>query len=424
MRFVRNEKVINIMKNALNCVDPRLIDHGERVAYLIYKILKPQNKFDDKQLRDICILAMLHDVGAYKTEEIDKMVIFETRDVWEHSIYGYLFLKYFSPLKELAPAILFHHAGCREINYLDNPMLRMLAQLISLCDRADVFVLQNGGNASGNAEFQNYIKRNRNIKYRDDIADMFLSSCVNINEIFNDIDSDKDFNRVFYETPLSKEEASGYIEMIIYSIDFRSSQTVIHTIAAACIAAVLANLLGVNENDIEKIRTGATLHDIGKIGIPIHILESTGKLNDTDMGIMRKHVEITEKILEGNVDDDIKNIAVKHHERLDGSGYPGKLKAGDIAFFDRIVMIADIFSALCGTRSYKDAYSKEKVVGILTDMSGKNFIDAGIASISVKYFEKIIEAIDRESLPVIQAYNAMNEEYLKIRNDIRVWANK
>jgi putative nucleotidyltransferase with HDIG domain len=418
MQLIRNERVIDILKNALNCVDARLIDHGKRVAYLVYKILKQQNIFTDKQLRDICILAMLHDVGAYKTEEIDKMVIFETRDVWEHSIYGYLFLKYFSPLKELSPAILFHHADCNELMNLDDPACRMLAQLISLCDRADIFALNNVIGADSDAGFRDYINKYRGIKYRDDIADMFLSSGVNVNVIFNEIDSDGDFNRIFYETPLSREEVTGYINMIIYSIDFRSSQTVFHTVATAYIAAILADLMNVDKDEIMKIKTGAMLHDIGKNGIPIHILESTEKLNDTDMAIMRGHVEITEKILDGNVDDEIKNIAVKHHEKLNGSGYPKKLNSDEIAFFDRIVAIADIFSALCGARSYKNAFSKDRIVGILSDMSGQNLIDSNITSIAINHFEEIKEGIERESLPVIQSYNAMNEEYFKPKNDI------
>jgi putative nucleotidyltransferase with HDIG domain len=422
MLLLRNERVIDILKNALDCVDARLIDHGKRVAYLVYKILKSQNIFTDKQLRDICILAMLHDVGAYKTEEIDKMVIFETRDVWEHSIYGYLFLKYFSPLKELSQAILFHHADCNELINLDNPACRMLAQLISLCDRADIFALNNvndaGSDAGSDAGFRDYINKYRGIKYRNDIADMFLSSRININVIFDEVDSDGEFNHVFYDTPLSSEEVIGYINMIIYSIDFRSSQTVFHTVATAYIAGMLAELMNVDKDEIIKIKTGAMLHDIGKNGIPIHILESTEKLNDTDMAIMRGHVEITERILDGNVDDEIKDIAVKHHEKLNGSGYPKKLNSGEIAFFDRIVAIADIFSALCGARSYKNAFSKDRIVGILSDMSGQNLIDSNITSIAINHFEEIKEGIERESTPVIQTYNAMNEEYLKIMNDI------
>jgi len=240
MKLITNEKVINIMEKTLNFVDSRLMDHGKRVAYLMYKVLNPLNKFSNEQLRDISILAMLHDVGAYKTEEIDKMVIFETIDVWEHSIYGSLFLKYFSPLKELAPVILFHHADCEEIKYLDNPEHKFLAQLISLCDRADVFSLHKGNNYG----FHTHINQNRNIKYRDDIVDAFLASGVNIDTVFDSIDSDAEFDNVFRKTPLTADEVSGYIKMIVFSIDFRSSQTVIHTVATVCIAEFLARLTG------------------------------------------------------------------------------------------------------------------------------------------------------------------------------------
>jgi len=414
MKLVKNEKVIDIMEKTLNHVDARLVDHGRRVAYLIYKVLEGQKKYDNKKMRDICILAMLHDVGAYKTEEIDKMVVFETVDVWEHSIYGYLFLKYFSPLKEMAPVILFHHAECNELKYLENQEHQMLAQLVSLCDRRDVFAL-HGGNAES---FKDYINQNRKIKYYDYIVDMFLASELNIDNVFEGIDTDEAFNHVFRNTPLAKEEVDGYIKMIIYSIDFRSSQTVIHTVATTCIAVIMAGLLGVGENDIETIRTGAMLHDIGKVGIPVNILESTDRLNDADMEIMKKHVEITEKILHGNVDADIKHIAINHHEKLDGTGYPKHCGVHDIAFFDRIVMIADIFSALCGVRSYKTAYPKEKIIRILGDMSCQNLIDPEIAALSITHYDEIIEAVHRESLPVIQAYNDLNEEHQRIKNKI------
>ena len=411
MQLIKNEKIIDIMENTLNHMDARLMDHGKRVAYLMFKILEPLNKYNDKQMRDICVLAMLHDVGAYKTEEIDKLVIFETVDIWEHSIYGYLFLKYFSPLKNLAPAILFHHAECSQISQL-NPEHQFLAQLISFCDRADIYVqYKNNGN------FNKYIEKYRDNKYRGDIVDMFLSSGIDIYSVYQGIDSDKTYNRIFRNTPLTDNEVTGYLEMIIFSIDFRSSQTVIHTVATICVAAYLAGLLGADENDMPKIRTGAMLHDIGKIGIPVNILESTEKLNDSDMKIMRTHVEITEKILNGNVSDDIINIACRHHEKLDGSGYPRHLAACDITPYDRIVAIADIFSALSGRRNYKDAFSKEKITGILNDMSGR-FLDPQITALAIEHFDEILEMIERESAPVMENYNAINEEFIQLKKEM------
>jgi putative nucleotidyltransferase with HDIG domain len=415
MKLISNEKVIDIMQKTLNYVDMRLVDHGKRVAYLVFKVLEPRHDFDGRELRDICILAMLHDIGAYKTEEIDNMVVFETTDVWDHSIYGYLFLQYFSPLTELAEVLLFHHAECDEIAYLKNPVHQVLSQLISLCDRADVFVLHNG-TADG---FRNHIEENRNIKFRDDIVDMFLESGVNIDNVFDNIDSDEAFRHILYDTPMPGEDVNKYIKMIVFTIDFRSRQTVIHTIATTCIAGFLAGLSGADEDEVEEIKTGAMLHDIGKVGIPVYILESKEKLNDSDMKIMRSHVDVTDKILDGNVHDAVRHIAVRHHERLDGSGYPARLNDRDITFFDQIVAVADVFSALCGARSYKDAYSKERIIGILNDMNEQKYFDPKIIKLAIDHFDEIMEAVNRVSIPVVQAYDDMNEEYLWKRDIIK-----
>ena len=414
MQLLKNEKIVIIMEKTLNHVDARLMDHGKRVAYLMYKVLSHHREYDDKKLRNICILSMLHDVGAYKTEEIDKMVIFESLDVWEHSIYGFLFIKYFSPLKNLAPVVLYHHAECNEITTLDDPEMRTLAQLISLCDRADVFSLHHGNND----KFVDYINKNRNIKYFDDIVDMYLSSGINIENVFDSMDTDKEFDDIFHNTPQTADEVNGYLNMIMYSIDFRSSQTVIHTVSATCVAGVLAEILGANEKQIEIIKTGAMLHDIGKIGIPSHILESKSRLNDSEMDIMRTHVDIAEEILDGNVDDEVMYIAIKHHEKLNGTGYPRNLEVSEISFFDRIVAIADIFSALCGVRSYKNEYPKERVIRILGDMSDQNLLDPYIVSITIDNYEKIVSSIEIEAGPVFNAYESMNNEYLQIRKNL------
>ena len=81
------------------------MNHGERVGYMLYQMLRDSERYSEKEALEIFNLGVFHDIGAYKTDEIDKMVKFEADNVWEHSIYGYLFLKYLSPLKERAEAI-------------------------------------------------------------------------------------------------------------------------------------------------------------------------------------------------------------------------------------------------------------------------------------------------------------------------------
>ena len=112
---IDNKSLFEIIRRTCNCVDPRLMDHGLRVAYIAAQILKKTGENDVNKLRDFCLVTVLHDIGAYKTEEISKMLLFETQNMWEHSMYGYLFLKYFSPLEKLSPVVLYHHTPWEEL---------------------------------------------------------------------------------------------------------------------------------------------------------------------------------------------------------------------------------------------------------------------------------------------------------------------
>lgn len=97
----------------------------------------------------------------------------------------------------------------------------------------------------------------------------------------------------------SRGEIETYLKMIVYAIDFRSPFTVIHTITTTSISQELARLMGMQEIEITQIYYGALLHDLGKIGIPVEILEYPGKLSPQAMKIMKTHVDITEEIMNG-----------------------------------------------------------------------------------------------------------------------------
>jgi len=407
MKLLKNEKIINIIENTLNYVDKRLINHGKRVAYLVYKVLDAENKFDDAMLRNICVLAMLHDIGAYKTEEIDKMVEFERVNIWEHSAYGYLFLKHFSPLKELAPALLFHHAACNEAQYLD-PFLRELAQIIFICDRADVFSC----GSDSPEDFRRHIESNRSIKFFPDVVDKFLAAGIDITKTDDCTRSDAKFNTILYTTPLSDEDVDKYLKMIIFSIESRSAQTVIHTFATAKIAVAIGRLLGEGEAGLEILETSAMLHDIGKTGVPLNILESTRRLDKDEFEIMKSHVLITQKIIGDNVSDEVKAPAVNHHEKINGAGYPQGL--ANLSLHDRVLAIADIISALCGSRSYKKALLKDEIIRIVNQMSEENQTDPEITALCVAHFDRILADANSVIEPTMDMYTAINDEYRQI----------
>ena len=163
--------------------------------------------------------------------------------------------------------------------------------------------------------------------------------------------------------------------------------------------------------EIGDVICAAMLHDLGKIGIPVEILEFPGKLSPQAMRVMRTHVDLTEHILGTNVSARVRDIALRHHEKLDGSGYPRGLNAESLDMPQRIVAVADIISALTGTRSYKDAFSKEKTVFILEDMAEKGLIDSVIVSMFVENYDTIMGAVRQRSQPILDKYHEMQRQY-------------
>lgn len=159
----------------------------------------------------------------------------------------------------------------------------------------------------------------------------------------------------------------------------------------------------------------ALLHDLEKISTPLEILESSGRLNDAEMRVMREHVVISEKILDGCVSECIKRNAVRHHERLNGKGYPRGLTSEDLTIQERIVAVADVVSALYG--SYKVAFSKEKILKIIGAMHGE--LDSELLQIVTDKIDELMSLGDKESGPILQAYEKSSKEYKKLMAMIR-----
>ena len=173
----------------------------------------------------------------------------------------------------------------------------------------------------------------------------------------------------------------------------------------------LARKMELPEHVCQQIYYGAMLHDLGKIGIPVSILEMPGRLSPEEMNIMRQHVVLSGQILDGCVDETIARIALRHHEKLDGAGYPLGLTGDELTSPERLLAVADIASALCMSRSYKEAYPKERCLAILWDMCQKGQIDKEIVSVLDSCFDEIMEQSNEACQPVRDAYDRISREY-------------
>lgn len=406
---INNKSVLGIIRRFCNYIDPRLTEHGSHVAYIVFRMLKETGQFTQEELRNICFVAQLHDIGAYKTEEISRMLQFETKDVWDHSFYGYLFIRYFSPLKSLAPAVLLHHINW---NFLENECnldqsLKNLGQFIHVADRIDV--LMSLQHLSWEKAYI-YLNKGRGTMYAPHILDLAETLCFK-KSIEEEWRNDSDYFDFLTDIPLSGEEITDYLKMLVFIIDFRSHYTVTHTITTTSISYELGKLLSYPQDRLHLILCGALLHDLGKIAVPVEILEYPGRLSRQAMNIMRTHVNYTEEIFGGSIDETVARIALRHHEKLNGSGYPKGLSGDELTKEERLVAIADIISALTGTRSYKAAYPKEKIKTILESMKNEQLLDPDIVSLAVTHLDDILETTAIRCRPILQIYEKLRTEY-------------
>jgi len=158
--------------------------------------------------------------------------------------------------------------------------------------------------------------------------------------------------------------------------EYRDNETGNHIIRMSRYSQLLALAHGLSAEHAEIILNAAPMHDIGKIGIPDSVLLKPGKLDADEWKVMQSHVAIGGEILSGHASElmeTAKLIALHHHEKWDGSGYPEGLKAEEISIEGRICAIADVFDALLSERPYKKPWSVEDALALIEDESGKHF---------------------------------------------------
>jgi len=180
--------------------------------------------------------------------------------------------------------------------------------------------------------------------------------------------------------------------------EFRDQETGGHIKRMSHYSEILAKLYGLSDEECELILYAAPLHDIGKVGIPDVILLKPGRFEPHEFEIMKQHSVIGARMLEGAERFPVINagriIAMQHHEKWDGTGYPNALKGEEIHLYARITTIADVFDALSSKRCYKEPMPLEKVLNIMKQDAGVHF-DPELITLFLENLDKFLEIKER-----------------------------
>jgi putative two-component system response regulator len=199
------------------------------------------------------------------------------------------------------------------------------------------------------------------------------------------------------------DDAEAVLFSLARVVEARDTNTGDHCDRLAHIGVVFGKHLGLVQEDIEALRRGGVLHDIGKLGIPDNILLKKGKLDAEEWQIMRQHTVIGAALVSPlRTMQRTADIARCHHEKWNGTGYPDGLKGEEIPLIARVFQIVDIFDALSSERPYKPAFSRDKVIEIMEQETAAGFWDPRLMAVFLN--------IVRERPEVLQPPNKTSQD--------------
>ncbi len=177
--------------------------------------------------------------------------------------------------------------------------------------------------------------------------------------------------------------------------EYRDNETGLHIVRVGYLSQMLARAAGFTEERADLMTHASKMHDIGKIGIPDHVLLKPGKLTPQEFDIIKAHPVIGAEII-GVRDSELlvmaREIALTHHEKWDGSGYPYGLQKEDIPITGRIVALVDVFDALTSCRPYKKSWSAQEAFQLIRDSAGKHF-DPALAQLFLDHADDVLDVL-------------------------------
>lgn len=168
--LVSTRDIYNVMHRTLGFMDNKILTHGEITGYIFYNMLRATGNYSDMELAEYALIGLLHDIGMVKTGNKDDFVKCETVNVWAHSVYGYLFLKYLSPVEDKAEIILYHHLPYSMHSMIKSNHIKE-TEYLTLADSMDIFMRMEDSGME-----KDYFVKQLNVKFSADALELFQAA--------------------------------------------------------------------------------------------------------------------------------------------------------------------------------------------------------------------------------------------------------
>jgi len=378
-------EMVYSLSDALDLVGVVQIHHGKRVGFMAAECGK-QLDLPPADLDNLFQAAILHDCGVSHTSVHSRLAQFEWEKVHGHCEVGAALLRMTPPLAHLSDVILHHHTHWDKLKTLDLPEeTKLLANLIFLVDRVDVLSLHSQVNNAnillGIDEIIERISEKSGDWFKPELVDTFIE--VAGSEAFwlslerEHVDGYVG-EWIKHETtrPIKFEDVKSLVRIFSHIVDAKSAFTHEHSEGVASLARYLGEQFELPASSCDMLDLAGLLHDIGKLRVPDDVLEKPGKLSNVEFKTIQRHSFDTFNILNRVQGfDAIAQWAGQHHERVDGGGYPYRMKESKLSLEARIIAVADVFQALAQDRPYRPAMKPEQVLEILAAEAAAGKLD-------------------------------------------------
>ena len=385
------------LSDSFDMVHPAVVAHHQRVSYASLKMAKCLG-MDVGLQADIMYAAALHDIGILSFDTKVNHLCFDADDVDRHAELGANLLQRFGLFKRASEFVRYHHVPWDQLSTMDHldPATRQIANILRLTDNLDGLIVKGRPILGQIRRIRETLQQHKGRLFSPELVEC-LGDVGSVESFWLDLMSPRIYSLLVnmiawprYSLTLDDLEQLGDIFSKV--IDFRSKFTSTHSAGVASTAVALAGAFNFEKRERVLMRVAGSLHDLGKVAISNGILEKPGKLEEDEMLLMKGHTYYTLQILDSvGGFEDVRYWAAFHHERIDGRGYPFRLKGDDLSLGARIMAVADVFTAVAEDRPYRPGMSPERCLGVLNDMVASRALDGDVVAKLAQNFDAVNE---------------------------------